>query len=107
MDSFLIGAQRTSSNSSFITDSAAAGTALATGHKTINGQISVDVNKKPVGAIGEALKLLVTPLDLLSLLQLVMLLHVFGSVTLNQDPTKILLLNKWLVKLTQWVQSLI
>ena len=58
MDSFLIGTQRTSSNSSFITDSAAAGTALATGHKTINGQISVDVNKKPVGAIGEALKLL-------------------------------------------------
>ncbi|CAI5755932.1 unnamed protein product [Candida verbasci] len=57
MDKYLIGTQRTSSNSSLITDSAAAGTALATGFKTINGRISVDPEGNPVGAIGEALKL--------------------------------------------------
>ncbi|EMG49667.1 PHO8 Repressible alkaline phosphatase [Candida maltosa Xu316] len=57
LDGYLIGTQRTSSNSSYITDSAAAGSALATGKKTVNGYISVDPEKKAVGAIGEALKL--------------------------------------------------
>lgn len=57
LDGHLIGTQRHSSNSSYITDSAAAGTALATGKKTVNGYISVDPEQNPVGAIGEALKL--------------------------------------------------
>lgn len=39
LDGHLIGTQRHSSNSSYITDSAAAGTALATGKKTVNGYI--------------------------------------------------------------------
>ncbi|RCK63624.1 Repressible alkaline phosphatase [Candida viswanathii] len=57
LDDHLIGTQIHYSNSSFITDSAAAGTALATGKKTVNGYISVDPEQNPVGAIGEALKL--------------------------------------------------
>ena len=36
-----------------MTDSAAAGTALYTGHKTLNGRISTDVNGKPLLTIGE------------------------------------------------------
>ncbi|KAI5955559.1 PHO8 [Candida theae] len=57
LDKYLIGMQGHRSNSSLITDSAAAGTALATGRKTYNGAISVDADGFPVGAVGEALKL--------------------------------------------------
>ncbi|KAI5963591.1 PHO8 [Candida pseudojiufengensis] len=57
LDRHYIGTQGHRSNSSLITDSAAAGTALATGKKTYNKGISVDVNGKAIGAVGEALKL--------------------------------------------------
>ena len=40
------GLTTTHDASSFITDSASAGTALATGHKTLNGVISMDVDEK-------------------------------------------------------------
>ncbi|MDN4525885.1 alkaline phosphatase [Fictibacillus fluitans] len=40
-------------STSVVTDSAAAGTAMATGHKTFNGAIGVDENKKPVKSILE------------------------------------------------------
>lgn len=39
-----------------VTDSAAAGTALATGHKTYSGAIGVDVNKQPVVTVAEMAK---------------------------------------------------
>lgn len=39
VDNYIVGSARTSSNSSWVTDSAAAGTALATSYKAINGQI--------------------------------------------------------------------
>ncbi|KAK6204646.1 vacuolar alkaline phosphatase [Scheffersomyces amazonensis] len=58
LDQYLVGTFRTRSNSSYVTDSAAAGTALASGHKTYNGAINVDPETKtPLGTIGEALKL--------------------------------------------------
>jgi len=40
----------------YVTDSAAAATALSTGHKTYNGAIAVDVNKKPLLTIMERAK---------------------------------------------------
>ncbi len=43
-----IGLQKTSSSSNYITDSAAAGTALATGNKTKNGTIGMDVHGNSV-----------------------------------------------------------
>jgi alkaline phosphatase len=36
----------------YVTDSAAAATAWSTGHKTYNGAISVDVDKKPLATLG-------------------------------------------------------
>lgn len=42
--------------SHFVTDSAAAGTALATGHKTYNGAIGVDKDKKVVKSVLEFAK---------------------------------------------------
>lgn len=56
IEDYLVGTLRTGSNSSYITDSAAAGTALADGEKTYNGAIGVDVDGKPIGSLGEALK---------------------------------------------------
>lgn len=56
IDPFIIGTVETSSYSSLITDSAAAGTAFATGIKTYNGAIGVDPEEKPKGTIMEALK---------------------------------------------------
>ncbi|NBC87310.1 MAG: alkaline phosphatase [Bacteroidetes bacterium] len=53
-DSLHIGSTRTASSDSRITDSAAAGTALATGHKTYNGAISVDSTGRPVAHLVEA-----------------------------------------------------
>ncbi|UJX42696.1 alkaline phosphatase [Desulfovibrio sp. JY] len=47
------GLTSTYSLNSIITDSGAAGTALATGFKTTNGAISVDKDKKPVATMAE------------------------------------------------------
>jgi alkaline phosphatase len=52
-DSLHVGSTRTFSSDSRITDSAAGGTALATGVKTYNGAISVDTSKRPVGTLLE------------------------------------------------------
>jgi len=52
-DSLHVGSARTFSTSSYITDSAAGGTALATGVKTYNGAISVDTTKRPVSTLLE------------------------------------------------------
>ncbi len=52
-DSLHVGSARTFSTTSYITDSAAGGTALATGVKTYNGAISVDTTKRPVGTLLE------------------------------------------------------
>jgi len=48
-----IGFSKTQSADKYITDSAAGGTALATGVRTYNGAISVDVNRKPLKTILE------------------------------------------------------
>ncbi len=48
-----IGFSKTASSDNFITDSAAGGTALATGTKTYNGAIAVDPEKKPLVTILE------------------------------------------------------
>lgn len=48
-----MGFATTHSSDRYITDSAAGGTALATGQKTYNGAISVDDNKKPIETILE------------------------------------------------------
>lgn len=53
-DSLHVGSTRTASSDSRITDSAAAGTALATGHKTYNGAVAVDTAGRPVATILEA-----------------------------------------------------
>jgi len=47
----VIGLQKTSSSNNYITDSAAAGTALATGNKTNNGTIGMDAQGKSVKSI--------------------------------------------------------
>ncbi|KAF3344662.1 hypothetical protein VdG2_06848 [Verticillium dahliae VDG2] len=52
-----IGNPRTHSNNNLVTDSAAAGTGLATGHKTNNGAIGILPDNQPVGSILEAAKL--------------------------------------------------
>ncbi|KAK6458513.1 vacuolar alkaline phosphatase [Scheffersomyces xylosifermentans] len=57
LDNHLIGTFRSRSNNSYVTDSAAAGTALATGKKTYNKGINVNPEGVPIGSIGEALKL--------------------------------------------------
>lgn len=57
MDKHLIGTIRTRSESSYITDSAAAGTAFSTGKKSYNKAISVNTDKMPIASIMEALKL--------------------------------------------------
>lgn len=57
IDVTVIGNTHTHSSNNLVTDSAAAGTALATGHKTNNGFIGVLPDGKPVGSIMEAAKL--------------------------------------------------
>jgi len=57
LESHLIGTVRTHSSSQLITDSAAAGSALAAGRKTYNGAISVDSQGKPMGTFYEGAKL--------------------------------------------------
>lgn len=48
-----VGFTRTQSANSFTTDSAASGTAYATGHKTNNGHLGVDTEKEPLANIPE------------------------------------------------------
>jgi len=48
-----LGLLTTHSQNAFITDSAAAGTAMATGYKTYNGAISVSSERKPVKTVVE------------------------------------------------------
>lgn len=48
--------QRTGSDSSLITDSAASASAVSTGFKTKNGYVSVDTEGKPLGSVLEAAK---------------------------------------------------
>jgi alkaline phosphatase len=54
MDSILVGAVQTRSASSRVTDSAAGGTALASGVKTTNGVAGLDPQGRPVGTLIEA-----------------------------------------------------
>ena len=57
-DKYLKGTNRTNPNDpkENVTDSAAGGTAFATGHKTYNGSISVDNDKKPLKSVLEYAK---------------------------------------------------
>jgi len=55
-DPYLVGALQTWATDSRVTDSAAGGTALATGHKTYNGAIAVDTTGRVLGTILEAAK---------------------------------------------------
>jgi alkaline phosphatase len=57
IDVTIIGNTRTHSSNNLVTDSAAAGTALATGHKTNNGFVGVLPDGTPVGSVMEAAKL--------------------------------------------------
>ncbi|KAG8625194.1 hypothetical protein KVT40_006945 [Elsinoe batatas] len=57
IDEMPIGNTRTHSANNLVTDSAAAGTALAAGFKTNNGAIGVTADNQPVGTILEAAKL--------------------------------------------------
>ncbi|MGL5378755.1 alkaline phosphatase [Clostridium sp.] len=54
MDEIRVGFAKTNSLSSPITDSAAGGTALASGVKTINGRVGIDGEGKPVANLLEA-----------------------------------------------------
>ncbi len=54
MKDYLAGSATTLSAYENITDSAAAGTAIATGHKTFNGYVGVDENMMPLATILEA-----------------------------------------------------
>lgn len=65
-DKYLKGTNRTNPNDpkENVTDSAAGGTAFATGHKTYNGAISVDNNKKPLKSVLEKRKNLANQLVL-------------------------------------------
>ena len=52
----VLGMCTTYSSSSVITDSAAAGTAIASGHKTNNGSLGVDAEGNPVQSVAQILK---------------------------------------------------
>lgn len=52
-----VGLTRTQSANNLVTDSGAAGTALACGFKTNNGALGVLPNGQPVGSVLEAAKL--------------------------------------------------
>ncbi len=54
LDGILTGAIRTRSASSHITDSAAGGTAMATGHRVPNGVLAADSAGRPLGGLIEA-----------------------------------------------------
>lgn len=53
MDDYVVGAMETYSYNNIVTDSAAAGTALATGAKTLNGAISMDKDGNPLKTLLE------------------------------------------------------
>ncbi len=53
IDAVLCGSVQTSSASHFVTDSAAAGTAMSCGERTVNGSIGVDAQKVPLTTFGE------------------------------------------------------
>ena len=57
LDDYLVGACETKSANAEVTDSAAAGTALATGKKTNNNYIGVDSSSKPNASILELAQL--------------------------------------------------
>ena len=52
----VLGMCTTYSSSSVITDSAASGTAIASGHKTNNGSLGVDAEGNPVQSVAQILK---------------------------------------------------
>ena len=54
MRSYLVGSMETAPVSGGVTDSAAAATAMATGHKTVNGYVGIDKNCVPVANLIEA-----------------------------------------------------
>lgn len=54
MRAFLAGSATTKSASSSVTDSAAAGTALSTGYKSVNGYVGIDKNRAPKANLVEA-----------------------------------------------------
>ena len=54
MREYLVGSMTTSPITGGVTDSGAAGTAMATGYKTINGRIGVNRNGKPMANLIEA-----------------------------------------------------
>ncbi|KAK9763495.1 vacuolar alkaline phosphatase [Basidiobolus ranarum] len=56
LDSILVGASRTRSNSSMITDSAAGATAISCALKTFNNAVGVDALEEPCGTLLEAAK---------------------------------------------------
>ncbi|KAE9195979.1 hypothetical protein PF002_g23172 [Phytophthora fragariae] len=56
IDPYVMGTVQTHSSTSYITDSAAAATAYATGFKTYDSAIAVDTFKQPLGTILEAAK---------------------------------------------------
>ncbi|ORZ40765.1 alkaline-phosphatase-like protein [Catenaria anguillulae PL171] len=56
LDTLLVGAARTKSSSSWVTDSASAATALAAGKKTYNAAVGVDSKQIPVATVLEAAK---------------------------------------------------
>ncbi|CCH45965.1 Alkaline phosphatase [Wickerhamomyces ciferrii] len=57
LENYLIGSVRTKSSSQLVTDSAAAGSAIAEAFKTYNGAISVDSDGTPKGTFYEGAKL--------------------------------------------------
>lgn len=57
MKDYLVGTVTTKSANNDVTDSAAAGTALATGHKTDNSYVGMTSGKKPVASILELAKM--------------------------------------------------
>lgn len=54
LDPLLVGMMQTNSSDNWVTDSAAAGTAMATGHKTNNGMVGVTPNGRSVESVLEA-----------------------------------------------------
>ncbi|KAH3746102.1 Alkaline phosphatase 3 [Pelomyxa schiedti] len=56
VDEYLVGSLRTWSGSSWVTDSAAGGTALGCATKTINGYVGVDTAGNPVASLAYAAK---------------------------------------------------
>lgn len=57
LEEYHIGSAKTKSNNNDVTDSAAAGTALATGKKTNNGYVGVDANYRPMANLQELAQL--------------------------------------------------